>query len=423
MNTTIPSAGSGYAPASAEQAQGQPANDMPGAHPLGDAGLGALHAELLQYVSQPEGPGRLGGETPRMAAPGAPTLDAPTQSFSVSELVDLLRSLRSKSQDLQFDAAKKSLEMARNKADLNTSKQLEKIKQWADKAVSAKHKGLVGKILGWVGKAVAFVTSMVVVGAALAATVATAGGAAPLLAFAIVGAASATMALVSAASTELGGPEISFGSLMRLTVGKFLTNVCGVDPKKADNISKICGGVLALTSPLMLAMEPSLVGDLAQGIALLAGANEKTAGYLNMALTIAAAVGVGIVMAVATCGTSMASSVTQVGNSVMLSSLKAFQALVSGASGVVSAGTKVAQGGFTISKVQLEEQSERAISEKKELEAWMVKWQQQMEVGRDEMKKIFEAAEDSVRMVNQMLADTTDTMRQIMQNMNSKSTV
>lgn len=421
MNT-ISSTGPNYTPPVGGQSNGGQVN-VPGEKGINNLNLEQFYTEIVKYAAQFEEPGKSGGESPLVDSRGAPKLDAPNQAFSANDMVDLLRSLRGKSQDEQLKTAKEGLESARVKAEKNTEKQLEKIKEWVDKCKEANSKGLLGKIFGWIGKIFAFVASIVAVVAAAAATVATGGAAAPLLALAVVGAVGATMSLANAISQECGGPEISIGSLIQHTVGKFLTDVCGVDPKQVENICKVIGGAMAIACPIMLAIEPSLLGNMAQGIALMAGADEKTAGYIAMALTIAAAIGVGIAMAVMTGGSSAASTVSQVSSKVVISTLKTFNSVVTGTSAVVSGGTQIAQGGLNISKAQSEEKAQQAISQKKELEAMMIKLQKQMEEGREEMKKIIQQIEESTQTVSKMIAGTTDNMTQIAMNMGSKSTV
>lgn len=422
MNTTISSPGPGYTPPVGGQTDGGQVNNVPGGNGINNVDLEKFYTEVVKYAKQFEEPGK-SGESPLVDSRGAPKIDAPAQAFSANDMVDLLRSLRSKSQDGQLKTAKEGLESARVKAEKNTEKQLEKIKEWVDKCKEASSKGLLGKIFGWVGKIFAFLAAVVAVAAAAVATVATGGAAAPLLALAIVGAVAATVSLANAISQEAGGPEISIGSLIQHTVGKFLTDVCGVDPKQVENICKIVGGAMAIACPIMLAIEPSLLGNMAQGIALMAGADEKTAGYIAMALTIAAAIGVGIAMAVMTGGSSMASTVSQVSSKVIISTLKTFNAVLTGTSAVVSGGTQIAQGGVNISKAQSEEKAQIAISQKKELEAMMVKLQKQMEEGREEIKKIIQQIEESTQAVSKMIAGTTDNMTQIAMNMSGKSTV
>ncbi|MFC4297779.1 type III secretion system translocon subunit SctE [Castellaniella hirudinis] len=422
MNTTI-SNGPGYTPPMGGGSLGQidGSGGTAGAGGADQVDLEKLYQDVLNYVKQQDGSD--GGGNPLVDGNGAPRIDTPNQVFSANDMVDLLRSLRSKTQDEQLKTSQEGLESARIKAEKNTEHQLEKIKEWIDKCEEANSKGALGKIFGWIGKIFAFVAAIVAVVAAAAATVATGGAAAPLLALAIVGAISATMTLASAISQECGGPEISLNSLIQNTVGKFLTEVCGVDPKEAENICKIVGGALAIACPVMLAIEPSLLGNMAQSIALMAGADEKTAGYIGMALTIAAAIGVGIAMAVATGGSSVASTATQISNKVVLSALKTFNTVLTGTSAVVSGSTQIAQGGLNISKAQSEEKAQQAISDKKDLEAMMIKLQKQMEEGREEMKKIIQQIEESTQAVSKMIAGTTDNMNQIAMNMGSKSTV
>ncbi|WP_276807906.1 type III secretion system translocon subunit SctE [Castellaniella defragrans] len=424
MNTTI-SNGPGYTPPMGGERFGQ-VNGSGGTAGAGGAGqidLDKLYDEILSFVKQQDESGRTGGGNPLVDKNGAPRIDTPNQAFSANDMVDLLRSLRSKTQDEQLRTSQEGLESARIKAEKNTESQLEKIKEWVDKCKEAESKGSLGKIFGWIGKVFAVVASIVAVVAAAAATVATGGAAAPLLALAVVGAVSATITLASAISQECGGPEISFNSLVQNTVGRLLTEACGVDPKEAENICKIVGGALVIACPVMLAIEPSLLGNMAQGIAMMAGSDEKTAGYIGMALTIAASIGVGIAMAVLTGGSSVASTATQVSTKVMLATLKTFNTVMAGTSAIVSGGTQIAQGGLNISKAQSEEQAQQAISDKKELEAIMIKLQKQMEEGREEMKKIIQQIEESTQAVSKMIAGTTDSMNQIAMNMGSRSTV
>ncbi|MBB6084956.1 type III secretion system translocon subunit SctE [Castellaniella defragrans] len=424
MSTTIAN-GPGYTPPMGGEPLGQISGSggTAGAAGTGQVELGKLYDEILSFARQQAVAGQPGDGDPLTDRNGAPRIDAPNQAFSASDMVDLLRSLRSKTQDEQLKTAQRSLESARIKAEKNTENQLKKIDEWIGKAKQAQNKGLVGKIFGWIGKAFAFVAAIVTVAVAAAATVATAGGAAPMLAMAVVGAISATTTLASAISQECGGPEISFNSLIRHTVGRFLTDVCGVDAKKADSICKIVGGALALSSPLMLAIDPSLMGNMAQGIALLAGADEKTAGYIGMALTVVASIGVGIAMVAISGGTSMASTATQVGSNVMLATLKVLGTVVTGTSAAVSGGTQVAQGGLAISKGLTEEKAQHAIADKKALEAMMIKLQKQMEEGQEDMKKILQQIEEGAQVVSRMLAGAADSMQQVAMNMGGRSTV
>jgi hypothetical protein len=425
MTTTI-SNGPGYTQP-VEGATPEQVNGLGGATGTGKTGqvdIEKFYEDILSLVKQQDVSGASGRSGhPLIDKNGAPRIDTPAEVFSASDMVDLLRSLRSKTQDEQLNTAQKGLESARIKAEKNTEQQLEKIQEWIKKCEEAESKGALGKIFGWVGKIFAFVAAIVAVVAAAAATAATGSAAAPLLGLAIVGAISATMTLASAISQEYGGPELSINNMIQQTVGKFLTGVCGVDPEQAKKICKIVGGALAIACPVMLALEPSLVGNMVQSIALMAGVDEKIAGYIGMALTIAAAIGVGIAMAVMTGGSSVASTATEIGNKVLLSSIKTLNTAMTGANAAVSGGTQIAQGGLNIAKAQKEEQAQKAIADKKDLEAMMLKLQKQMEEGREEMKKIIQQIEESTQLVSKMIAGATDNMTQIAMNMGSRSTV
>ncbi|MBJ7263416.1 MAG: type III secretion system translocon subunit SctE, partial [Burkholderiaceae bacterium] len=328
MNTPIPP-GSPYIPPFSPSEVGQSSGASGTAAAAGGGGKGIqnldvrkFYDEVMKIANQFSQTAPVGGGNPLVDKLGAPRIDAPNQNFSVNDLTDLLRSMRSKSQDGQLRAAKEGIEAAKLKAEANNNAQLEKVKEWVDKCKEAESKGLLGKIFGWVGKIFAALAAAVLVVVAAVATVATGGAAAPLLAIAVIGAVSATMSLASAISQEAGGPAISIDSLIQHTVGKFLTDVCGVDPKVAENISRIVGGVVGIAS-LAVVIEPSLVGNMVQGIAILSGADEQTAGYIGMAVTIAATIAVGIAMAVATCGTSAAGTAVDVSAKVVVETMKA----------------------------------------------------------------------------------------------------
>lgn len=424
MNTTvIPNqSGSNYNLSLGDQDTGQVGSPL-GNQQISDLNLEKFYDEVRKFTRQYDTSGQIGEDDPLVDQRGAPRLDAPTETFSANDMVDLLRSLRSKTEDGQLRTAKEALESARIKAEKNTDQQLEKIQEWIEKCKEAESKGTAAKVFGWIGKVFAFVAAIATVVAAAVATVATGGTAAPLLALAVVGAISATLMLASAISQECGGPEISINSLIQHTVGKFLTDVCGVDPEQASNICKILGGVVSIACPVLLAIEPSLLGNMAESIAVMAGVDPQVAGYIGMALSIVAAVGVGIAMAVMTGGSSAAMSATQVTSKVLVSSLKTFNTIMTSASAIVSGSTQIAQGGLNISKGHSEKEAEDAISAKKELEAMMVKLQRQMEENREEIQKIIQQIEESTQTVSKMIAGTTDSLKQVAMNMGSKPTV
>jgi len=367
----------------------------------------SLYAELLKQIA---GGGQQQGDGV-VDARGAPALDAPSKEFSPSDMVDLLRSLRTKSQDAQLESAQRGLESARIKSEKNTEAQLQKIKEWIDKTKEEENKGFFAKLFGWIGKIVAVIASIAAVAVAAVATAATGGAAAPLLALAVVGAIGATLSLADQISKECGGPEISISNLMNTVVGKFLEAV-GVPKEQAELISKVVAGAIGILVPVTLLIEPQLLGNMAQGIAKMAGADDQTAGYIGMAIGMAAALTVGIGMAVASGGSSLGSS-----------GAKLASGIIGAASQITQGVTSVTQGGLGIAMAVDRKDAENLQADKKGLEAMMVKLQKQMEEGREELKKVIQEIEESMQIVSRMLAGASDSMEQITSNLGKRSTV
>ena len=373
---------------------------------------GGLSAEQLKDVAA----GKASAGTPGAGdavidSRGAPVLAAPAQTFSADDMVALLRTMQTKSQDAQLAATKESLETARIKAEKNTENQLNKIQEWIDKCNEAKNTGFFGKLFGWIGKIAAVLASIAAVAIAAVATAATAGAAAPLLALAVVGMVGATIMLADQISQECGGPQISIGNLVQTVVGKVL-EACGVDGELAERIGKVMSGVMALAMPVMLLIEPQLLGTMAEGVAQLAGASDEVAGYIGMGFGIAAGVTVGIAMAVVSCGAGAGTAVSRITSS-----------LVGAGSQIVQGATSIAQGGVGIAVAHHERAAQGAIADKKELEADMVKLQQQMEADREELKKIIQQIEEGMQAVSKMISGAADSMAQITSNIGRRAAV
>jgi len=404
-----------------------PAQDPPDT--TGQTGLTGLTAltqtqlgALLGAIQDGDPDTGVDGDTPPLTdGNGAPGL-SPPQSFNASDMVALLRMLRSKSLDQQLQTAQTGVEAAKTSAEKNTTDQLAKIKEWSDKCAKAHKSGLLGKIFGWIGKIAAVIASVVAIAVAGVATAATGGAAAPLLALAIVGGIAATMTLASSISQEAGGPALTIGNLVKATVGKFLTDVCGVPKEKADDICGMLGGALALVCPVMLAIEPSLLGDAVSGLLQLSGVDQQTAGYVAMAFTALAAIGVGIAMAVMSGGSSAGATVSQLSQStakIIATAGRVTQAVASAA----SAATQIAQGGAGIATGVYQAQAQNVLADKSALQALMVKLQKQMQDGEDDMKKIIEEIEQSTQIVSQMITGAADSMKQITQNIGAKAMI
>ncbi|QVQ24863.1 type III secretion system translocon subunit SctE [Achromobacter deleyi] len=340
-------------------------------------------------------------------ANGAPALQAPPQSFSANDMIDLLRSIRSKSDEAQVASAKENLSVARTKMEKNNEAQLQKIQDYVKKCEEADRKGVLGKIFGWIGKIAALVFSAIAVAVLAAGTVATGGAGAPLLALAVMALIGSTVALADQISKECGGPEISLSNLMTTIASKFL-QACGVSEETAQRIGKVVAGLVGLSSPALLLIEPGLIGGLAGGIAELAGADQKTSMALTMAFAMAATVAVGVATIAVTAGTSAVTMASR----------------IAGAAGqVVQGATQIAQGSIKMSVAKTQNEAENIQADKKELDAITRKLQARMEESREEITKVIQQMEEGLRMVTQMINGTADSMSQITANIGKRMAV
>jgi len=250
------------------------------------------------------------------------------------------------------------------------------------------------------------------VAVAAVATVASGGAAAPLLALAAVGLVAATISLADQISKSAGGPEISIGKLLTTMTSKFL-QACGVPEEKAEAIGKVMAGAIAIGAlcvgcPAVL-VEPQLLGTMTTGICQLAGAGDQATGIASMVVGIAAAVTVGIVMAVMSFGASSATTAVDV-------SVKVANVAVGAGAQIAGGATAVATGAVNIEKAGLERAAQNVLADKSDLAAVMVKLQKMMEDGREDIKNIIQQIEDSMTAVTQMINGAADSMAQITSN-------
>lgn len=83
----------------------------------------------------------------------------------------------------------------------------------------------------------------------------------------------------------------------------------------------------------------------------------------------------------------------------------------------------VASGGASAANVGMSTSIENLLSDKKDLEAAMVKLQKQMEEGREEIKKVLAQIEDGMQAVTQMINGAAESMSQITANLGKRQSV
>ena len=372
----------------------------------------ALLDQLVQTLGTQQGNASDGLKN----ANGAPAIASPLDNISSDDLIDLLQAMRSKSQDQQLATAKTGLDGSRLDAQRNNEAQQKKIQDWIKKCEKADKASLAQKIFGWIGKIFAVIAAAIAVVASVAASPFTGGASLALTALAVVGLVGATMSLADQISKEAGGPEISLSNMMTKLVGGLL-KACGVPEEKAEQIGKALAGVLAVAAPVALLVEPKLLGTVASGIAALSGADPDLVSKIEMGVTIAASVTVGIGMAVAGFQFSKLA-----GEAVNITA-KLTTAIMGAVAQTTQGVTAIGQGAAGIAKGVLTADGDKAMADKKALEALMLKINQQMDVQRDDLRKIIQQMEESMQIVSQIMQGTADSMKQITGNIGKRAPV
>ncbi|MGB3068106.1 MAG: type III secretion system translocon subunit SctE [Ottowia sp.] len=336
---------------------------------------------------------------------GAPALARPTMNFSPEDLIAALESLRNQSLKGQEANALGRVEKSRIDSKKANESQQAKIKEWSadcEKAAKAERRA---KIFGWIGKIAAFLAA----GAAVVATVATAGAASPLLAVAAIGLASATLAVIDQGVKDLGGSERGFS--MSVIFGKpmeWILCAAGIDKEKAVQIGLVVAGAIGIASGgLPILIDPQLLGEMSKGICQLAGASEKTTMGVTMGVGLAATVTVGIIMAVVAWKLPPAESVSKIG-----------QVFTGAGTQMLQGSTQMAQGGNMIARAVYEANATGKVADKKLLEALMVEFQRAMEISLDDLRKIIQQLQKAVEAVSSMINSFVESSVQIVTNLN-----
>lgn len=383
---------------------------------LGGVDTAALIAQLNQLAQTTQTSKGKGLEGVSNAS-GAPVLDGVTLNFSPEDMAAALQALQSKTADGQMRTAKEGLDTSRKKMEDTNARSMAKLKEWVEKSREAEAKSKAGGIFGWVTKIATFIAAAVAVAVAAVATVATGGAAAPLLAIAAIGLAAATVSLASAISQEYGGPALEPSALIAKGMTKLLTSM-GMDEKQAQSLGKVLAGaaVIAAGAGFMVAIDPSLIGNMVGGIAELSGADQNTAMYISMAFTIATTIAVSIAMAVATGGAAAPAAISNIAKMAATVG-KVTQAVAGVASGVGSVG----KGVMDIQAAGAQKTADQAVADRKQLDAIILKLQKQMEEDREELKKVIDQLMEGMNVVTQMINAAANSRSQLAANINSRN--
>lgn len=310
-------------------------------------------------------------------ANGAPQLGGITLNFSPDDLAAALLTLQGKTQEAQLTTAKEGLITNSKKLEDQKQSSLNKIKEWTDKCKAADAKAKAGGVLGWFKKIFTAVAAVFAVAVAAIAAVATGGAAAPLLALAVLGLASAITSIASDINKAMGG-------------------------KGFDHVLQW--------------MDPSsLVGRGMAELAKALGANDEQAAIVSAVFAVATTLAIIAASVVLTGGSGAGSALDGLSKTITTAS-RIGQAVVGVAGGV----TQAAQGGINVAVAYDQRDAAVIQSDKKNIDAIIAKLQQQMEEGREDIKKVMDEIMEGMNIVSQMINASDASRTQITANMTGK---
>ena len=308
-------------------------------------------------------------------ANGAPQLGSISINFSPDDLAATLIVLQSKTQEAQLTTAKEGLITSNKKLEDQKQRTLDKIKDWADKCKAAEAKAKVGGIVEWFKKSFTAIAAVFAVVAASIATVSTGFAALPLLLLALAAVVPTLTSLASDIDKARGGK--GFDHLLKWT-----------DPSSA-------------------------LGNGIANLFKLIGVNEEAAAIIAVSVTIATTLAI-LVAAVMLTGNAGA-AVDGVSKTILVAS-RVGQAVAGVAGGL----TQAAKGGLDIAVAHYQRDAAVIQSDRKKIDAIIAKLQQQMEEGREDIKKVLDEIMEGMNIVSQMISASNASRSQITSNLTGK---
>lgn len=325
-------------------------------------------------------------------ANGAPKLGDIILNFSADDFAAALLNIQGITQDAQLTTAKEGLNTKGKKVEDQRQRGLDKIKEWTDKCKSADAKAKRGAILGWFKKIAVVVASVLATAVAGIATFATGGMAAPLLALATLGMVAAITGLASDIAKATGA-------------------------KGWDGVTQW--------------MDPgSLAGKLGTWIATdWFHASAEKAAIVATVFSVTTTVGIMVASIVLSGGANVAESITKMAKTLtgivskIVDMTMAVSAIAIPVAGIVGGLTDIAQGGFNIAVAFDKRDASNIQADKVNVDAILAKLQQQMEEGREDIKKVMDEIMEGMSIVSQMINAAGANRSQITANMAGKGQI
>jgi hypothetical protein len=307
---------------------------------------------------------------------GIPEPQEWTRNMTTDDLLVAAGALQVKSQEIQLDTAKKNLDAAQSKQSSENSKSLKQHDEWVKKAAEARRKrnSLGSQISKWAMR----IAAPLAVVASTAATVATAGGATPLLVLSI---AMCAYTLAQQASAEAGGPSLSIADRLHQGFTELLMKCNGMSKEDAEKhggvLAGFVGGAFAVLDPKAAVLYR---GSVAQEL----GASKATADMVNRVVTMVAQIAVQIAMMKCAGGSKSAN--------LSAEALKWVQRghIVAGFAQNVQSCATVSQAALAIDTAQAQNDADLARADMKRTEAVELKLQDQTQSGIEDYKEFVE---------------------------------
>ncbi|MEO5672261.1 MAG: type III secretion system translocon subunit SctE [Ramlibacter sp.] len=383
----------------------------------------ALLAELVKLAEtfQAQHPRGLAGVSDANGAPALGALAALVQAFSPDDMALALQGLRSKTQEGQLKTAQDGINITKVKLDAASAESLKKVEDWIAQSKEAAAKEKAAQIAGMAGSIAGFIAAVIAAVAAIALTVVTFGAAGPLaaavligvVAMATIGLGAASVSLASNIRVSQGGEPINLAQMcMEAITASLISN--GMSKDEAAKAGKVLSGLVGMMTMAFL-VDPGFGAQMVTGISEMMGADAQQAAIIQAVFTAITAITVMVVMCVATGGAAISSAISGIAKTISAAGAIA-QAAASAVSGVAG----ITQGSFNIAAAYDTRAADTIMADKERMSVFIAKFQQQMEEGREELKKVIEEIMEGMNLVSQMINSSAQNRSQIASNLSAK---
>jgi hypothetical protein len=232
-----------------------------------------------------------------------------------------------------------------------------------------------------------------------------------MLVFSLTALVGAVVALGDQVSHSCGGPRISIGRALS-GLSSHILELCGVDSREAKTLGRELAGGIALAFPVLLLLEPGLLGNAMGGVARLAGASPATIQYIEMGVGLVASLALGAVMVGITFGIGAGAAAANVA-----ASIHGISQLISTSSAISQAGAAFAEGAATLRGACVQKQADDAMAARRDLQADAATLQHGMRIDRDTAAKIFQQVAAGTKGLSRLIGQMADNQMLILGNL------